>query len=284
MLFCLTLLAAPAHAATITTFPVDPAYTPAPFSGMETLVVDPVAFAQATAPDEGPVPPDAQRLRSEAKAPDTALVFTNPTNTWAWLALNGTRVGTIGPFATARFEGLRPGHWRLDLTLPNGFVRKFAITTHIPVADKPGTLAPVAATLMTDRIVLSERVYFETDSTALQAVSGPYLDAVAALLTAHPEILKVQIQGHTDDRGEASYNLALSAGRAKAVADYLAAHGVAASRLTSQGYGETRPVDTADTEEAWAKNRRVDFIVTERAAEPAAPPAAPPAKGKKKGK
>lgn len=269
------LLWSPAQAATLTTFPPDPAYTAAPFAGLESLVVDPVATTAGLSPGALPVPAEVQQLRSEARAPDTGLVFTNPTDTWAWLDLDGTRIGTIGPFATVRFDGLKAGSWRLDLTLPSGFVRKFAVITHIPDDDRPGVLAPVEVTLLADRIQLSERVYFEPDSAALQAVSAPWLDAAVALLVAHPEILQIRVEGHTDARGESGYNLALSAGRARSVRDYLVAHGLTADRVVSQGYGETRPIDTLGGEESLAKNRRVDFVILERAPEPA-PLASPP--------
>lgn len=273
-----------ASAATISTFPVDPAYTKAPFSGMESLVVDPVATAAALTPDTAPVGPDVESIASGVQAPDPGLVFTNPTSTWAWLAINGARIGSIGPFATARFDGVTPGRYRLELTLPNGFVRTFEVQTHVPAVDRPGTLAPVEAHLADDHIELSERVFFETDSPKVQAVSLPWLDAVAALMNAHPELQKVLVSGHTDSRGDAKYNLDLSSARAAAVRDYLVAHGVAASRLSAAGFGESRPLDTAETDAAYARNRRVEFVVIERAPEP--PPAADPApaKGKKRGK
>ncbi len=258
-----------ADAATIATFPVDPMYTAAPFSGMESLVVDPVATSAALVPDTSALTPDVERLRSEAKAPDAGLVFTNPTNTWTWLAINGERIGTIGPFASARFDGLKPGRYRIDLTLPNGFVRRFAVQTHVPIVDQPGTLAPVGATLQADRIQLSERLFFDADSAALQPVSLPWLDAAAALLLAHPEVLKVDCEGNTDDRGDAVYNQALSASRAKSVYDGLITRGVSADRLTFVGFGESRPVDPADNEDAWRRNRRVELVITSRAPEPA---------------
>lgn len=273
-----------ASAATISTFPVDPAYTPAPFAGMEALVVDPVATAAALRPDTAPVGPDVEPIASGARAPDAGLVFTNPTSTWAWLAINGTRIGSIGPFATARFDGLAPGRYRIDLTLPNGFVRPFAVQTHVPAVDQPGTLAPVEARLGADRIELSERVFFETDSPKVQAVSLPWLDAVAALMGAHPELLKVRVEGHTDSRGDAAYNLGLSAARAASVQAYLVAHGVAADRLVAEGFGESRPLDPADSDTAYARNRRVELVIVERAPEPAPVEPAAPAKGKKRGK
>ena len=77
-------------------------------------------------------------------------------------------------------------------------------------------------------------------------------------------ITLVEVQGHTDIRGSDAHNLDLSQRRADAVVAYLVKKGVAAERLQSKGYGETKLLDTAETEEAHAKNRRVQFIVLEK--------------------
>jgi outer membrane protein OmpA-like peptidoglycan-associated protein len=97
--------------------------------------------------------------------------------------------------------------------------------------------------------------------------SHPLLYEVAAILEAHPEILRLRIEGHTDSRGSATANLKLSERRARAVRDHLASRGVQAARLEAVGYGEGRPLDARETEEAWARNRRVDFLIVERTPE-----------------
>ncbi len=70
----------------------------------------------------------------------------------------------------------------------------------------------------------------------------------------------VQIEGHCDSRGSSEYNLALGERRAKAVKNYLVSLGVDSKRLTIISYGEEKPLDPADTEEAYAKNRRANFV------------------------
>ncbi|MBP6629444.1 MAG: OmpA family protein, partial [Kofleriaceae bacterium] len=72
---------------------------------------------------------------------------------------------------------------------------------------------------------------------------------------------------HTDERGNDAYNLDLSDRRAKSVKDYLIGKGIEDSRLTSQGYGETQPLDRRSNEQAWAKNRRVAFLILKRGTE-----------------
>ena len=108
-------------------------------------------------------------------------------------------------------------------------------------------------------------IYFEYNKDTSQSRSFPILDAVAATMQGNPSIQLIEIQGHTDERGDDAYNLDLSDRRAKSVMKYLVDKGVDAKRLTAQGYGETQPLDRAHNEKAWAKNRRVAFLIIKRA-------------------
>lgn len=115
---------------------------------------------------------------------------------------------------------------------------------------------------------LSERltpVHFAFDSAALDADARAALADDAAMLGAHPEV-RVQIEGHCDERGSTEYNLALGERRADAVRDALAAAGVAGSRLATLSYGEERPVDPGHDEAAWAQNRRSELRVVDEPA------------------
>ncbi len=80
------------------------------------------------------------------------------------------------------------------------------------------------------------------------------------MLKEHPDY-RLKIIGHTDNVGSPQANLTLSRDRAKAVADHLIANGVEAEQLTTVGMGDTQPIDEGYTEEAKAKNRRVEFII-----------------------
>lgn len=103
-------------------------------------------------------------------------------------------------------------------------------------------------------------VTFLDNSTTLTPAGRAALGEAARILTANPQV-KVRIEGHTDSNGTAADNLALSRARAKAVLDYLVKQGVAADRLTAQGYGESRPARPNTSEANQAVNRRVEFIV-----------------------
>jgi OmpA-OmpF porin, OOP family len=113
-------------------------------------------------------------------------------------------------------------------------------------------------------IEILDVIYFDYNSATIQARSFPILDAVAATLQGNPSIQLIEIQGHTDERGDDAYNLDLSDRRSKSVMKYLADKGVAEKRLSAQGYGETQPLDRAHNEKAWAKNRRVAFLIIKR--------------------
>jgi peptidoglycan-associated lipoprotein len=119
--------------------------------------------------------------------------------------------------------------------------------------------AEAAAKGARDRFV-NENVQFEFDSAALTADAQRILNEKAAYLRANPN-LKATIEGHCDERGTAAYNLALGERRADSARTFLVNLGIEAGRLQIISYGEERPLDTGRNEEAWAKNRRAQFVV-----------------------
>lgn len=105
-----------------------------------------------------------------------------------------------------------------------------------------------------------DHIYFDFDKTTLKKESYAELAKVIDFLNRNPTV-EIEIAGHTDSRGSDEYNQRLSQGRTQAVVDYLISQGISPKRLQAVGYGESRPVDTNDTEEGRAKNRRVEFTV-----------------------
>lgn len=110
-------------------------------------------------------------------------------------------------------------------------------------------------------------VFFAVNSDVILPASFPLLNAVADALRATPEIRHVSVEGHTDDAGPDDRNLDLSRRRAASVVRWLTTRGrIEAGRLTSEGFGETRPLVQGTTPAARAQNRRVEFrIVTDAA-------------------
>ncbi len=111
-----------------------------------------------------------------------------------------------------------------------------------------------------DRIEIKDKVYFDSGQATIQARSNALLDQMARVVSEHPEIVTVIIEGHTDDRGPADFNRTLSQQRADAVRDYLVKKGVATERFETKGFGPDRPVQPNTTSEGRAANRRVDFL------------------------
>ena len=104
-------------------------------------------------------------------------------------------------------------------------------------------------------------IHFELDSASLSEEARDTLERHAVWLQTRRD-LKVTIEGHCDQRGTVEYNLALGEQRARAAWDYLVSLGVAAERLRTVSYGKERPLDPAETEAAWALNRRAHFAVS----------------------
>jgi OOP family OmpA-OmpF porin len=159
-----------------------------------------------------------------------------------------------------------PGAWTL-LATAEGYVDG---ESDIVIPDTPTrslveiVLDPPKAEVRGDEIVLLEPVYFAFDEDVVLAQSMPVLEEVAKILREHPEITKVEVQGHTDAIDSDAYNRALSQRRVDYVRSWLIGQGIAASRLVAKGYGESQPIATNDTEEGRAKNRRVMFMVVGR--------------------
>jgi len=101
-------------------------------------------------------------------------------------------------------------------------------------------------------------VQFDTSKSTLKAASLPILNAVLSVLKQNPD-LEVVVEGHTDSTGSEAFNKTLSANRAKAVMEFFVSKGIDGSRLSSKGFGSSRPVASNDTREGRAQNRRVEL-------------------------
>ncbi len=116
-------------------------------------------------------------------------------------------------------------------------------------------------TINNGKLELVDRVYFRTDKDIIETRSNAILDNVAKVLVAHPEITRIRVEGHTDNRGGTAHNLDLSGRRAAAVVKYLVKKGVARDRLDAQGFGQDKPIADNDTDMGRATNRRVEFVI-----------------------
>ncbi|HXS55615.1 MAG TPA: OmpA family protein [Hanamia sp.] len=111
------------------------------------------------------------------------------------------------------------------------------------------------------KVEFNEKILFAFSKSDIGDSAKKNLNALVGVLNKYPNT-NIEIQGHTDSRGTDEYNMALSVRRATTVRDYLQAQGIASSRMTIKGYGESAPAYTNDTPEGQAQNRRVEFIIT----------------------
>jgi peptidoglycan-associated lipoprotein len=117
----------------------------------------------------------------------------------------------------------------------------------------PGSLQEFASSV-------GDRVFFDTDSTELNAAAQATLDKQAAWLNQYTRYA-FTIEGHADERGTREYNFALGARRAEATKEYLVAKGISATRMKTISYGKERPVATCDDISCWSQNRRAVTVL-----------------------
>ncbi|MBK8700886.1 MAG: OmpA family protein [Saprospiraceae bacterium] len=129
-----------------------------------------------------------------------------------------------------------------------------------PLWSKLGSAVRDSSITEESLILKLKYVFFETGSSNLDKLSSHELDYIAGLMKKHPHI-RLEVAGHTDNTGDAAANRSLSQSRADSVKASLVAQGIAASRLASNGYGDTKPVESNDAEEGRAKNRRTELKV-----------------------
>lgn len=197
------------------------------------------------------------------------------TNTRNWQCISGTFVAqggeqyvTIGNFYTIEQSGYAEPDSLTEL-LPGAYYYIDDVTVECLKCDPPETdevnvdsvyLTHEQPAFSVGGTFIMHDIFFEFDKSTLLQQSYFELMRLTTLLETYPK-MRIEIRGHTDAKGADSYNLRLSENRAKAVADYLISKGVDAKRIRYKGYGKSQPIDSNDTEEGRAKNRRVEFKI-----------------------
>jgi peptidoglycan-associated lipoprotein len=113
---------------------------------------------------------------------------------------------------------------------------------------------------MAKNMFMAEDINFEFDSSVLTPTAQDILQRKSDWLLENADATII-VEGHCDERGTPAYNLALGDRRAESAKDFLVNIGISASRITTISFGEEKPVDSDQNEEAWAKNRRAHFVI-----------------------
>ncbi len=133
-----------------------------------------------------------------------------------------------------------------------------------PADPNPAKHGCPKAQISGGQIKIIEQVQFATASARILPASDSVLQAVLKIMQDHPEITRIGVEGHTDNRGAKGYNKNLSKQRAASVAKWLVDHGIDKQRLESAGFGQDKPIDSNDTEAGRQNNRRVEFHLKEQ--------------------
>lgn len=144
---------------------------------------------------------------------------------------------------------------------------KKADETEIPGGDGASDMNSGDENVMGDsdngRAMGMQTVYFPYDSFEIDSAGRAVLAANAEILKANPNV-RIQIEGHCDARGGIQYNIALGERRSAAVKNYLKSQGIPEGRMATISYGKERLIDTGMNEDAHARNRRANFVITGR--------------------
>ena len=122
------------------------------------------------------------------------------------------------------------------------------------------SLAALSRSAEEVRATLAAMIHFDLDKANIRSDDMGALDQKVAILQANPN-LRIRIAGHCDERGSDEYNLALGNRRAQAAKQYLVSHGIDASRIETQSWGEEKPLVDGHDETAWSQNRRDEFEI-----------------------
>lgn len=148
----------------------------------------------------------------------------------------------------------------VDGTLP-GEGEESLSGTSVPAPPRPEGVNP--ETDVDYSVLSADTVYFGFDSTVIASAERGKIERVAQWMKENPDRM-LFLAGHTDDRGTLEYNRGLGERRAQAVRDYLIGLGADGSKLSTISYGEERPAQQGETEQAWSANRRVEFGVVKK--------------------
>ncbi|MBS1771948.1 MAG: OmpA family protein [Bacteroidetes bacterium] len=159
---------------------------------------------------------------------------------------------------TSGLNGYNNGFWNMHWQ-PGDNNDKPELTLYVLYGDKKQVSLPAFDKLLSNEKVITTEIHFDVNKYTIKQESSSYLADLTQWLAQNPGI-SIEIDGHTDSDGEYGNNMKLSLARANEIKKQLVSSGINPSRLTTKGYGSTRPLSTGNTESDKAMNRRVEFI------------------------
>lgn len=197
-------------------------------------------------------------------------------DTAEWMEIGGEFIAeggelflTIGNFFDVAHSGIAEYDWLSQMLTGSYYyiddvsvIQVSEDTPSIPDTQelKSSAIPATQQTLSVGSTLVLHDIYFQFDRSVILQQSYKELTRLLELMQDNPK-LRIEIGGHTDDKGSVEYNRKLSESRAKAVADYLTSKGIDPKRLSYRGYGKSKPIEDNSTEEGRSKNRRVEIKV-----------------------
>ena len=223
----------------------------------------PVLYSDTTIHIDIPLKPIAKPLVLNGKIYDQKTDEQIPAR--LQIALRGAREASkkINATGGAFEQGIEKLGWYIITASAEGYLNT---VDSVWINDKdvtPVTKDIVLRPIEVGATVRLKNIYFDFDKTSLKTESFTELDKVVDFLKQNPSV-EIEISGHTDNKGSDEYNENLSQGRSEAVVNYMISQGIDSYRLTAHGYGEAKPIDTNDSDEGRANNRRVEFTVMKK--------------------
>jgi peptidoglycan-associated lipoprotein len=213
--------------------------------------------AKATPPS--PPPPPAAPTATLAAAPDVIQQGQSTTLTWQTQNANDITISGLGTVPASGSRSVTPNSSTTYTLTANGAGGTQDASTRVtvnPVAKAMSQSTESEADLFGRNV---KDVFFDFNKANIRPDETSIAQSDAQFLAQHPDV-KIQIEGHCDDRGSEEYNLALGASRANSLKGALANNGVSDSRISTISYGKEKPFCTTDDEQCWQQNRRDHFV------------------------
>jgi len=206
----------------------------------------------------------------EKKATETDALLNVTVTSMKDVPRTGEQINFVGKKTKKLFSGVSDKSGKFSILIPKGDVysieyKNFSETVEyntFEIKGEPGKFQyDLDIKYDPPRTFTLENVFFETGKSILRTESDKALNDLVEIMKIKTGLV-IEIDGHTDNVGTPESNLKLSLDRANAVRNYLIEHGIASTRVTAKGFGDTEPAATNDTEEGRQKNRRTEVTIT----------------------